>query len=163
MVYNYLEKIMACMVKHTEEVKQKLREINKLCVGEKNHYVKSNPTIDDKHNRAMVIAEARRKNGTYSTEYSGMFGKQHSEESKQKMKNAIEENGGRRMEDNPFYGKQHTEESKQKMSESHKGKTFVKMVCRFCNKLIGVNNMQKHESSCVNNPNRIIAKYNKKQ
>jgi group I intron endonuclease len=47
-----------------------------------------------------------------------MFGKTHSEESRQKMSEAL------KGEKNHMFGKTHSEETRQKMSEANKGKTF---------------------------------------
>ena len=44
-----------------------------------------------------------------------MFGKEHTEETKEKMSKALSG------EKNPMYGKEHTEESKQKMSDAKSG------------------------------------------
>ena len=72
----------------SEETKKKISEAN---LGEKNHmYGKTG-------------------------EKACWFGKEHTEETKQKMKEA------KTGEKNHFYGKKHTEETKQKMSESSSG------------------------------------------
>lgn len=51
-----------------------------------------------------------------SGEKNGMYGKHHSEETKQKLREMFSGENG------PMFGKHHTEETKKKISESHKGK-----------------------------------------
>ncbi|HEA46424.1 MAG TPA: DUF559 domain-containing protein [Candidatus Pacearchaeota archaeon] len=51
-------------------------------------------------------------------EKNPMFGKHHSEKTRQKMSEASKPRNG---EKNPFFGKKHSEETKKKISESNKG------------------------------------------
>lgn len=62
-----------------------------------------------------------------------MFGKKHSEETKEKVRQKIKERGGYKGDKNPMFGKKQSEESRIKMSEKakgriawNKGKTFKK-------------------------------------
>ena len=48
---------------------------------------------------------------------NSFYGKHHTEETKQKIRNNLNVSG----KNNPFYGKSHTKESKKLMSETHKG------------------------------------------
>ena len=89
--------------KHTNESKQKMKDNNKPMFGSDNAWHKSNRTEEELKERAQNVAESRKLNGTYSSEYNGMYGKKHTNESKQKMKDTIEENGGRSGENNSFY------------------------------------------------------------
>lgn len=81
--------------KHTEETKQKLRELN---MGE------NNPMF-----------------GKYG-ELNPNYGSQHSEETKKKISETRIEKGVAKGENNPMYGKKHSEESRRKMSDSLKGR-----------------------------------------
>ena len=56
---------------------------------------------------------------TMKGENNPMFGKQHSEEAKEKMSENHRDCSG---ENNPMFGKQHSEEAKEKMSEANKGR-----------------------------------------
>ena len=84
--------------KHTEETKQKLRELN---LGE------NNPNFG--------------KCG----ELNPGYGKPRSEETKRKISETRIKLGLAKGENNPMYGKRHTEESRRKMSESLKGRVIT--------------------------------------
>ncbi len=80
-----------------------------------------------------------------SDNHVGMTGKNHSEESKEKMsaarKGEKSTNYGKRGEGTPNYGNKHSNESKQKMRENHaggpkKGYKYEKVQCPYC-ELIG--------------------------
>jgi len=147
---------------HTEESKEKMRVNYTKRSGADNGYLKSNPSEEDRKLRAIKTANTRKENGTYAPEYNGMYGRNHTEESKEKMKNTIKEKGGRTGEKNSFFGKTHTDEYKKKKSEDMKGKVWERKNCQHCDKDFGVNVLKRHENSCIKNPNRIIKKYNKK-
>lgn len=71
---------------HSEETKQKLSEYWKgKRTKEENPWHSSNKTKEELHERAMKVAESRKENGTYSAEFNGMTGNNHSKESKRKM------------------------------------------------------------------------------
>jgi group I intron endonuclease len=107
---------------HTPESIQKMKDNNKPMFGSDNAWHKSNRTEEELKERAQNVAESRKLNGTYSLEYNGMYGKNHTCESKQKMKDTIEENGGRSGENNSFYGKKHTEKTKSLISQANSGR-----------------------------------------
>lgn len=64
--------------------------------------------------------KSKKMKGKFKSENHPMYGKHHTEESKQKMSEANK--GKMSGENHPFYGKHHTEETKQKISQARKGK-----------------------------------------
>jgi len=76
---------------------------------------------------------------------SPMKDKQHTEEAKKKMS---ELNKG---ENNPMFGKYQSEEVKRKISESKSGKHHKLVICPYCKKEGGINNMHRwHFDNCRN-------------
>lgn len=69
---------------------------------------------DDNFRSKMLIA-LKGKSGLTGKDHP-MYGKHHSEESKQKIRDHLPDLSG---ENNPFYGKHHSEESRRKISENH--------------------------------------------
>ena len=66
----------------------------------------------------MAVANSRRENGTYSSEYNGMTGKNH------------------------------TDETKAKMREKKLGTKQKTIPCQFCRREIGNTNIKRHENVC---------------
>lgn len=143
---------------HSNKTKEKLSLLASNRTGEKNGMHKSNRTDEERKNHAIKIAEIRKENGTYSSEYNGMTGNTHTKEARVKISIAAKERIG---EKNSFYGKAHSVESREKISKSKKGKTHERVLCKFCENCFGVNNIQRHERSCSKNPNKIKITYNK--
>ena len=82
---------------------------------------KNHPLYGKHHSEETRQKQSNTKKDNYSAgKKSPMFGKNHSEESKQKIRE------GRKDkyigENSPMYGKRHSKESKQKMKEAHIGK-----------------------------------------
>jgi hypothetical protein len=78
-----------------------------------------------------------------SGENNPMFGKHHSCESIQKIKEHLDVNG----KNNPMFGKHHSKESREKMSNSQKNRT--KIECPICKKLVDPGNFSKwHGEKC---------------
>lgn len=69
-----------------------------------------------KHSEETIKKIAKTCKGKYVGENNNMYGKQHSEESKNKMSEA------KKGEKHNMYGKHHSEESKNKIAEARKGK-----------------------------------------
>ena len=86
-------------------------------------------TEEEKRERSKKISnswtEERKKehSGAIKGENNPMYGKYHSEETKQKMSSNHANVTGK---NNPMYGKYHTEESRQKMSKAISGKNHPK-------------------------------------
>lgn len=85
-------------------------------------------------------------------EKNGMYGKTHSEETKQKISNSRKNKliGV----DNPFYGKHHSEETKRKISEIHKGRKLSEDSIK---KIIESNNKKVYQIDI--NTEQIISEY----
>lgn len=84
-------------------------------------------------------------------EKNGMFGKNHTEESKEKMRTNRKGKGARFGELNPRYGKpgtfagcQHTKESREKMSKP-KSVPRQRVVCEHCGKEVTINTIGQHK------------------
>ena len=73
-----------------------------------------NVTYNDAH-----IKRGFNNRGKYKGENNPMYGKHHTEETKQKLSD-INKEYFKDKENHPFYGKHHTEEAKQKISETQK-------------------------------------------
>lgn len=86
-------------------------------------------------------------------EKNGMYGKTHSDETRQKISNSRKNKlvGV----DNPFYGKTHSEETKKKISDKHKG---VKLSKEHIQKIIDSNNKKVYQMDI--NTGEIINMYN---
>lgn len=123
--------------KHSEETKQKMSEAHK-GIPNPNKGV----PLSEEHKRSLSIGQKLRFQNSHGT----MKGKKHSEESKNKIKEArakqviteehkrkiSESNKGRK---GPMKGKTHLEETKKKISESNKGRTFEQVECPHCHKI----------------------------
>lgn len=76
--------------------------------------------LSEEHRQKISESKIGEKNPMYGVslygETNGMYGKHHSEECRQKMKEMFSG------ENNPMYGKHHTEKTKKKISEARKGK-----------------------------------------
>ena len=68
----------------------------------------------------MINQSKRIDNYIHHGESNGMYGKKHSDESKERMRES--KKGMYDGEDNPFYGKKHSDETKNKISEKNKGR-----------------------------------------
>ena len=86
-------------------------------------------------------------------ENNGMYGKEHSEETKQKI--SLSRRNKLVGEENPFFGKHHTEETKKKISDAHKGR---KLSNESIQKIIDSNNKKVYQIDI--NTGKIINVYN---
>lgn len=96
----YNKKFGGSSGKHTEETKNKLREIN----------------LGRKHTEETKNKLSELRKGKYTGENNPFYGRQHSEETIKKLR---ELNLG---ENSPNYGKRLSDETKKKLSEAKKGK-----------------------------------------
>jgi len=133
-----INEIRVCV--HTEETKNKLREINKgkiISQETRNKISKSKKgtkytyetklKMSNSHKGIIISQETRKKlSDACSGEKNGFYGKKHTEETKKLLsiskigKKHTEEtklkmSNSQKGEKNPFYGKKHTEETKLKM------------------------------------------------
>lgn len=127
---------------HSEETKQKLREINlgkkaseetkqKMSESRKGerHWL-HNKHLSEEHKRNLskslkgrsLSDDMRRK--VNENHFRTFLGKHHSVESIGKIKQTREERGLNKSENNPMYGKHHKEETKIKISEANRGKSI---------------------------------------
>ena len=98
--------------KTDEEKKKTLELLHKYLCGENNPNW-GKPLSDNAKEKLSKKAKERLKD----KENNGMYGKHHSEETRQKMSKSSNNKG----EHNPMYGKKHSEETKEKISKSLKG------------------------------------------
>jgi hypothetical protein len=85
---------------------------------------------------------------------NSFYGRKHSEESKKKMserakKRIVSEETKKKMSE-VRTGKKRTEEQKKKFSIAMKGIKKRRAICEYCNNLISVNNIVKHQNVCKN-------------
>ena len=80
----------------------------------------SGRTMSEETRRQLSESRMGEKNPMYGVslfgENNGMYGKHHSDKTKQKLREMFSGENG------PMYGKHHTEETKKKLSEIHKGR-----------------------------------------
>ena len=122
----------------------------KYCMSRKNdigHYEIGNVEIklftsNSSEGVRRVFTEEENKKKARPGELNGMFGKKHSDEAKQKIK---EKN---RLQDRSWMiGRKHSEETKQKQSLAAKNR--IKQLCPYCNKEFSpINFVRWHGNNC---------------
>ena len=112
--------------KHSEETKQKISEANKGVPKTEEHKQKLRGIVKSEETRKK-LSEAHK--GKPSPK-KGLPGVKHTEEYKQDMSKRVSG------ELNPFYGKTHSDETKQRMKDSWDRRRLDKLECPHCGKIV---------------------------
>ena len=114
--FNYGDYVVFWTQSHHNEYHSQSEETRKKRSESQKKYYAEHPVTDE--TRAKRSASLKGRPGLSGKDHP-MYGKHHTEESRQKMRDNLPDQSG---ENNPFYGKRHSEESRKKISESGKGK-----------------------------------------
>ena len=134
---------------HTQETKDKISKS------------KTNPSIETRNKISKANTnpsiETRNKMSLSHIGNKYRFGKQHTQETKDKISNTLKDKYqntthhmvGIKTKDHPWYDKQHTQETKDKISKALKGKKKRETKCPHCSKIGSISNMKRwHFDNC---------------